>query len=352
MFNVGLDLGKRKSQICIQRPEGTIVTERRINTTPQELVATTKDYPEATVLMESSTGAVWVAKVLESVGWKVIVADPRFSPMYAQTNKRVKTDKRDARALADALRLQAFRPAHRKSDIARRLHGLLQARSQLVRKRTSFISFVRAQCERDGVVLRKARAANFERVVEGVTMGTGLFEIVSPLLVVIDAINAQIKECDELLDREAKMPVAKLLQTTFGVGPMTSLAFVAAIDDPSRFPNPREVSAYLGLAPGERNSGESKRPPGAITKSGDVLARSYLVEAALIIMMPKSPATPLKKWGESIARKGNGSKKHAAVAVARRLARILWAMWRDNKPFDAARTASATTSTATTTLAA
>lgn len=303
------------------------------------------------MLMESSTGAVWVAKVLESIGCRVIVADPRFSPMYAQTNKRVKTDKRDARALADALRLQAFRPAHRKSDLARRLHGLLNARSQLVRKRTSFVSFVRTQCERDGVILRKARAANFARVVEGVAMETDLFEIISPILVVIDTINAQIKECDEVLEREAKMPVAKLLRSAFGVGPMTALSFIAAIDDPARFENPRALSSYLGLVPTERNSGDSKRPPGSITKAGDVLARSYLVEAALIIMMPKSPATPLKKWGESIARKGKASKKHAAVAVARRLARILWAMWRDNKPFDAARTASATP-TATTTLAA
>lgn len=351
MFNVGLDLGKRKSQICIQRLDGTIVAERRINTTKEELVAAMKDYPGATVLMESSTGAVWVAKVLESIGCKVIVADPRFGPMYAQTNKRVKTDKRDARALADALRLQAFRPAHRKSDVARRLHGMLKARAQLVHKRTSLISFVRTQCERDGVILRKARAANFENVIGGVAMETALFDVVSPILVVIAAINAEIKACDEALEREAKQsPVASLLQTTPGVGRMTALSFIAAIDSPARFKSPRELSAYLGLVPTERNSGDSKRPPGAITKAGDVLARSYLVEASFIIMMPKSPATPLKSWGESIARQ-NKSKKIAAVAVARRLARILWAMWRDNTPFVAARTASATQAP-TTTLAA
>jgi transposase len=261
--------------------------------------------------------------------------------MYAQTNKRVKTDKRDARALADALRLKAYQPAHRKSDLARRLHGLLLARAQLVRKRTSYVTFVRAQCERDGVILPGARAANFERAIERVHIETQLFEIISPILVMIGALNAQIEECDEELVREAKSPVASLLQTAPGVGPITALAFIAAIDDPKRFESPRQVSAYLGLVPGERNSGDSVRLPGAITKAGDRLARSYLVEAGFVLMMRNAPATPLKDWALHVSRRGGKVvKKHAAVAAARRLARILWAMWRDNKPFLASRNAS------------
>jgi len=342
MFNVGLDLGKCKSQICVQRPDGTIVAEKRINTTRDELRTALSEFRGATVLVESSTSSEWVARLLESLGCKVVVADPRFSPMYAQKNKRVKTDKRDARALADALRMNAFQPAHRKSDGARRLFGLLKARAQLVRKRTSYVTFVRAQCERDGVILPRKKAGRFELAIEAVHIEAQLFEIIAPILVVINALNVQIKECDEQLEREAKQrPAASLLQTVPGVGPLTALAFIAAIDEPKRFKSPREVSAYLGLVPGERNSGDSKRAPGAITKAGDVLARSYLVEAGLSLTTRHAPATPLKSWAENIARRGGtASKKRAAVAVARRLARILWAMWRDNKPFIASRTRS------------
>src|SRR5262245_4762362 len=115
MLIVGLDLGKRKSQVAVVDSSGTIVEEARLSTSKEALAAWFGKRPKPQVLIEASTSSEWVAKYLESLGCVVIVADPRFGPMYARRDKKVKTDKRDARALANALRLGAYQAAHRRS---------------------------------------------------------------------------------------------------------------------------------------------------------------------------------------------------------------------------------------------
>ena len=167
-----------------------------------------------------------------------------------------------------------------------------------------------------------------------------LFEVIAPALAQIGSLSEQLA----VLDKELKAtsdsdPVARNLQTARGIGPITSLAFISVVDDPHRFESARQLSSYLGLVPGEHNSAESRRPPGAITKTGDPMLRGYLFEAAFSLMTRRAPETPLKSWSAALVKRSGGKKKKAAVGVARRLARIRWAMWRDNKPFDAARTA-------------
>ena len=116
---VGLDIAKRKAQACVTTEDGTIVDERSIVQRPEELSAFFSKYPSSRILLEASTSAEWVARHLELLGHDVIIADPRFRLMYAAGDKKIKTDRRDARALAVALRVGAFRRAHRKSDEAR-----------------------------------------------------------------------------------------------------------------------------------------------------------------------------------------------------------------------------------------
>lgn len=346
MFIVGFDLGKRNSQVCVQDENGELLAELRIKTTRDDLTTTFAKFPKAQVLIEASTSSDWVARVLEGIGCDVVVGDPRFSLMYAQTNKKVKNDKRDARALADARRLKAFRRAHRKSDAARELSGRIRVRAQLLRMRTKLINLVRAQCEREGVIVPACESKAFDDVVQGIQMEAVLFEVVSPAVVQISSLTKQLDELDKELKAIASAhSVARLLQTVHGVGPLTALAFIAAVDDPKRFENARELTSYLGLVPGENNSGDSKRPPHAITKTGDSTARSYLVEAAFSHTNRRAPESHLKSWYAKLT-KDKKSKKRAAVAVARRLARVLWAMWRDNKPFDNSRTAPFTPSPA------
>ena len=116
MQHVGMDLGKKESQIAILTEAGELI-EKRMRTERDRLVAYFKDRPKAKILIEASTISEWVARLLEELGHQVVVADPNYAPMYAQRSRRVKTDKRDALALAEACRLGAYRPAHRTSAL-------------------------------------------------------------------------------------------------------------------------------------------------------------------------------------------------------------------------------------------
>src|SRR6516225_4236943 len=139
MDHIGIDVHKKESQICILKEEGEVI-ERRIRTDRERLAVMLKDRPPARVLIEASTESEWVARCLEELGHEVIVADPNFAAMYATRSKRLKTDRRDARTLAEACRLGAYRRAHRTSGEQRRVRGELAVREALVRTRTQYIS--------------------------------------------------------------------------------------------------------------------------------------------------------------------------------------------------------------------
>jgi transposase len=144
MDHIGIDLHKRESQICILAEGGELI-ERRIRTEPQRFAEAIGGRAPAQVLLESSTESEWVARCLEALGHHVVVADPNFAPMYASRTRKVKTDRRDARALAEACLLGAYRPAHRLSDAQRHVRARLTVRDTLVRTRTRYISLIRAQ---------------------------------------------------------------------------------------------------------------------------------------------------------------------------------------------------------------
>jgi transposase len=134
MDTIGLDLHKRESQLCIIAEDGTMV-ERRIVTSRERFTAVLGNRPRARILLEAPTESEWVAQHLESLGHEVIIADPNYAPMYAARSRRVKTDKRDARALAEALRLGAYRIAHRVSAERRHIRAELAVREALARHR-------------------------------------------------------------------------------------------------------------------------------------------------------------------------------------------------------------------------
>jgi transposase len=139
---IGIDLHKRESQLCIIGEDGA-VTARRIVTSRDHFTAVLRDRVGARALVEASTESEWVARHLESLGLTVIVADPNYAPMYATRRRRVKTDKRDARTLAEALRLGAYRVAHRVSAERRHVRAELAVREALVRARTRYISLAK-----------------------------------------------------------------------------------------------------------------------------------------------------------------------------------------------------------------
>jgi transposase len=146
---VGTDLHKTPSQPCALS-EGGEPTERRIKTARANFDDVLAGRPPARVLVEASTESEWVAQHLEGLGHEVIVADPNFAPMYATRDKKIKTDKRYARALCEACRLGAYRPAHRTSERQRRIRALLLIRSTLVRTRSKYISLIGSLARREG----------------------------------------------------------------------------------------------------------------------------------------------------------------------------------------------------------
>lgn len=345
MNSVGFDLGKRKSWVVMRGADGKIVVDQKVFTTREDLTVVFASHGPCRILMEASTSSEWVARHLESLGHDVIVADPNFQPMYAHLDKRLKTDQRDAHGLEFALGVGAFRAAVRRSDEELFLKAMLSSRDQLVRQRTKLINRTKATLQRFGV-LGLGETCEPESFADEVRRDCSierLLEILEPSLRILDALSCEIKRFDEQLAREAERhPMAKKLDQIPCVGPITSLAFVLALSDVTRFKSGDEVASYLGLVPSIFASGDHESR-GGITKRGDVVARTLLVGAALNIMRSKDPTVRnLRDWANDLSRRRGGKKKGgnsiAKCALARRLARIMFAMWRDGTSYTAVRT--------------
>ena len=335
MQHCGFDLAKTASQICI-RTEGGQLIERRIKTTREELTRFFADLARTCILIEAATESEWVAQHLESLGHEVVVADPNFAPMYATLSKKIKTDKRDARALCDACERGTYRRAYRSTDSQRQVRAELMARETLVATRTKYISVVRSMLRREGVRLQRCAAEYFRPYTEAAELPSHLRAAVSPLLDVLRTVDEKIAAADEKLAEIAKEePLVHKLCMIPGIGPVTSITFVAILGAASRFTGAKQVGAYLGLVPKEDSSGE-RQQRGHLTKAGNSRMRSLLVEVSWLIFYSKKEAVrPLKEWATRIAERRG--KRIAVVALARKLAGILYAMWRDGKEFDPAR---------------
>jgi transposase len=336
---IGLDLHKRETQLCLLGADGS-VTERRIATTRPQLTAVLGGRPPARVLLEASTESEWVARHLESLGHEVVVADPGYAPMYATRSRRVKTDKRDARTLAEACRLGAYRPAHRLSEAQRHVRAELAVRDALVRTRTRHVAVLKALVRRDGLRLAagtpERTAAKFAVLDATGAVSDALRTEVAPLLALLAPLNDQIAAADRRIAAlAAGDPRVRRLTTAPGVGPVTATAFVATLDDVGRFRDAHQVMSYLGLVPSERSSGE-RQHRGRITKAGSPRVRWLLVEAAWRTLRAPGPdGATLHAWARRVAaRRGT---KVAVVALARRLAGVLYVMWRDGADYCAAR---------------
>lgn len=289
---------------------------------------------EGRVLVEASTESEWEARVIEGLGHEVIVADPNFAAMYATRTRKVKTDRRDARTLAEACRLGAYRHAHRTSDKHRHARATLAVRDVLVRTGTRLIAVARALLRRDGLRLATGEAESFVSRLQALTLRPELRTELEPILAVLPVIDDEIAEMDDGIAAGAKAdPVTQRLQTAPAVGSVTATAFAATIDDPHRFRGAHQVQAYLGLVPREMSSGE-KQKRGRITKAGNPRMRWLLVQAAWsILRSKKEESAALRTWATAVAlRRG---KRVAVVALARRLAGVLFAMMRDGTTYEA-----------------
>jgi transposase len=330
-----IDLHTKESEIRIVTADGSVVLHRRIATTRAGLRSVFGGRPRLRILLESGTESEWVAQHLESLGHEVIVADPNYAPMYGQRTRRIKTDRRDVIALAEANRLGIYRVAHRVSSAQRAIRRQLQARDQLVRMRTQVINLMRGQLRSEGLRVRSGRAESFVARYHALDVPATLRVVLEPLVQALTALAPLLAAADAWAQQTAQVDaVTRRLMTAPGVGPITALSFQSALDTVARFRGPGAVTAYLGVVPHEDSSGDRQRR-GRITKAGPPRIRGVLVQASWAVWRsPRSSAT-LHAWVHRVAdRRG---KRVAIVALARRLARILFAMWRDGCDFQPAR---------------
>jgi transposase len=328
-----IDLHMKKSAVRIVDAMGAVVLRDRIATTREALVACFGGRAPLRILLESSTESEWVAHVLEEHGHEVVVADPHYLPMYGSRNRRIKTDERDVTALVEANRVGVYRRAHRVGADQQTLRRLLTVRKHLVQQRSGVISLLRTVLRQVGLRLGPGAPEHVEGRLARLTVPAAVAGTLAPLRSVLQTLNGELATLEEQVDTRASTDaVAQRLMTAPGVGPVIALTFRAVLDAPARFGgDARRVAAFLGLVPAESSSAERQRK-GHITKAGPTELRALLIQGSWVIWRGRSPeGAALRAWAQALAaRRG---RRIAVVALARRLGRILYAMWRDETDF-------------------
>jgi transposase len=327
-----IDLHMRYSQIRIVDAEGTVLRDQRVVTTGERLVTAFRGYGRLRILLEASTESEWVAQALEDAGHEVLVADPNYGPMYGTRRRRVKTDRRDTAALCEANRRGWYRLAHRVSRAQRTLRQRLGVRRQVVRMRSGLIAHLRAVLRQEGLRLPSGSSAAIDTRLARMTLSPAVQTVVAPLVEALRALTPLIaRETRALTALAGADPVVVRLQSVPGVGPIVGLTYRATLDRVDRFPSAAHASSSVGLVPREDSSGE-RRQRGHITKVGPSEARSMLIQAAWTCWRHRRMrTTPLRTWADALAARRGA--RIAVVALARRLSRILFALWRDGTTF-------------------
>ena len=333
-----IDLHMRYSQIRIVNAEGRVVREGRVPTTAERLRGAFGDLGPVHIMLETGTEREWVAQALEVAGHTVIVADPNYAPMYGELRRRVKTDRRDVAALAEANRRGWYRATHRVLATQHEIRQVLRSRRHLVQMRSGKIALMGSLLRQTGYRLAAGSAEGVPARLARLTLPAALAATVAPLGRAIGQVTEALAEVDaRLATYAAQDPVVHRLRTVPGVGVVVGLTFRAFVDDVQRFARAAQVSAAIGLVPCEDSSAE-RRHRGRISKAGPRELRSLLVQAAWACWRSHGSAT-LRAWVERLAaRRG---RRIAVVALARRLSRILFAVWRNEAVFAAAQLAAA-----------
>jgi transposase len=342
MQHIAIDLGGRESHLCIRRQDGTIVEQRRLRNESLEQVL--KRASHSRVLMETSAEAFAIADLAEANGHEVRVVPATLVKTLGVGARRIKTDRRDAEVLSEVSCRIDVPSVHLPSEQSRQRKSMVGSREALVQARTSLINNVRGWLRTKLIKVASGATKTFPARVHTKLEEhpDGIPEFVERLLIVIEALNEQIAAATDELEQLAKGDeTCELLMTAPGVGSITTTSYTATLDDITRFPNAHAVESYLGLTPGEDSSGQRKRRT-AITKAGSTRTRYLLLQAAWAWWRSR-PHEPAVLWAKQIEHRRG--RKVAIVALARKLAGVLYAMWRTKTPYDPARAAAAAPTT-------
>src|ERR1039458_3493630 len=333
-LTVGLDLGQRSSRYCILDEAGEKASEDQLPTTKTGLDSVLGKMPPCRVALEVGTHSPWVSRHLAAMGHEVIVANPRKVKLITQSVK--KNDRMDAEQLARLARVdpKLLSPIQHRGPEAQADLAVVRARAGLVDARTELINMARGLAKPMGERLKKCDSDTVkESLADG--LSEAVQDAIRPLLTSVEAINQQIGVYDQKIEGIAKKyPEMKLLKQVHGVGTLIALTYLLTIEDAGRFAHSRDVGPYLGLTPKQRDSGESQ-PELGISKAGDKLLRSLLVQGAHCILRKRAPESDLRTWGlGKMGKGGKRAKKRAIVAVARKLAVLLHHLWATGEVYD------------------
>jgi transposase len=332
-YFAGLDVSLEETAICVVDDIGCIVREARVASEPEALIAFFKacGMKIERVGLEACSLTAWLHARLTEVGLPAICIEARQAKaaMGAMPNK---TDRNDARGIAQIMRTGWYRSVHVKSPSCQSWRALLTARRLMLNKRRDVENGVRALLREAGLKVGTPSRRDFSaRVRELAGDDQVLAALSESLLAVIEIMNQEVERLTKRVFDEVKVePTCRRLMTVPGVGPLTALTFRATIDQPNRFRKSRDVGAHLGLTPRRYQSGETD-VQGRISRCGDELARTALYEAAHSLLIRSSKWSALRAWGMTIAKRRGMAR--ARVAVARKLAVILHRMWADGSDF-------------------
>ena len=334
-YYVGLDVSLKTTFICILNEKGKRSHEGEVDSTPEAI----SDFLKKTGLeiehigLESGSLTHYLKNGLLKMEYRVTVMESRKMAAILATIIN-KTDKNDARGIAEALRVGHFQECVHRSDDAVETRTLLHLRQTAIEERTHIITSLRGHLKVYGIKFSKKAGKTFRKVVEEAikNLRPRVQRSIQCLLNILDTLNKEIKGLTKEVEEVASLDEdVKLLQTVDGVGPITALAFKAEIDDPKRFEDSKDAAAYIGLTPKQYSSGEVHRQ-GGISKKGSKRTRYLLVEAASALLTRCKKWSKLKAWGMKLQKK-KGNRK-AVVAVARKLAVMMHKMLMTKKPFE------------------
>lgn len=330
----GIDVSLEASSICVVDGAGKIVREAKVASEPEALIGwfASAGLDVTRIGLEAGPLSQWLFAAMKEAGLAVELLETRHVQIALKTMP-VKTDRNDARGIAQLMRLGWFRPVHCKSMAAQETRALLTARKLVQSKLHDVEMSLRGILRGFGLKVGATTPKRFARRIEELVAGHTTLELIARALLAAHA--ALLREFD-MFEKGMRVMAraderARLIMSAPGVGAIVALTYVSAIDDPSRFSSSKRVGPHFGLTPKKYQSGE-KDVTGGITKIGDASVRTALFEAANVILTRPVKGGGLKSWAMKLAKRA-GMKK-AKVALARKLGVILHRMWVDGTPFD------------------
>jgi len=329
----GIDVSLELSSVCVVDVQGKILKEAKVASEPETLVAFFKalGFAVKRIGLEAGPLSQWLQAGLKRAGFETVLLETRHvkAALSAMT---VKTDRKDARGIAQLLRMGWFRAVHAKSIGSQEVRALLVARKQLLGRLIDVELSIRGILRGFGLKVGTVTRKGFEaRIGELVTGQATLERIAGAMLLARATLKAEYEKLHKsVLAIVREVAVCRRLMTVPGVGPLVAITYKSAMDDPNRIAKSKAAGALFGLTPKKYQSGE-KDVTGGITRAGDEMVRTALYEAANVLLSRITRFSKLKRWGMDVAKR-RGSKR-AKVAMARKIAVILHRMWVDGTTY-------------------